>query len=801
MRAASAAAALALALLFATAAPAMAVGPPVPAEAAEVEGQVLSRRGAPVAEAQLVLLRRGSDGSEAPVEATDTDRLGRFRIPPVPRGAYVLDVRAPGFGALRYAFEVGAPVEGLALRLDPLDDASAHVAFVYAPQALPGRDGTSTATVTRGGIDAMPGGTTRALNDVLATQPGFTRDDQGAVHVRGNFAGLQLRVDGVTLPPSAQTHLQQLLDAQIVDRAEVILGGLPAEFGENVAGVIDIQTRRPGPKPYAEAQVLYGTYGTLRWQEAGDFRAGPFSIMAAGSAGTTARGLDPPAASPILHDRLHDGHAFLRIEERLGGGDRLQLLGAYGQTHYQIPIDPTLSPLSAAPPGAVRAPDQYGNQPPDFVPFDADPTESELDLFAALTWFHDFGPRAALQVSPFVRDETSTLTCDTARQLGPTADPGQTCSDVTHRVLHAGGAVNQTIALGRHELKTGVWIDAQRNHVDYSAYVRHDASAAGGPDPAATVAGADKVSIALAAVYAQDRIALGKLTLLPGVRLDWQRAAFDGATGDLWGPSVRLGASYLVSPRILAHAFGGYLWQPPTYDAPAAARVLGLVAPGQPIAAQLYAEDDAYAEVGLGADLVRALRVTATAWGRLSWHTLDDAEVGDTALTADYNYLRGRAAGLELGAVWTVLRRLHGFANATFELSQGTGIASAAYLFTPAQLAYTGHQATDNAQRVIANGGFDLADLAARTHLDALVTFGSGLRTGPVNAATLPAAAIVDLTLRHRFELPLRPELAIDVRNLFDVVYAYRIATGSLSGSAYGPLRTVDVRLILPFGS
>ena len=79
----------------------------------------------------------------------------------------------------------------------------------------------------------------------------------------------------------------------------------------------------------------------------------------------------------------------------------------------------------------MRAPDQYGNQPPDFVPFDADATESELDLFGALTWFHDFGPRATLQVSPFVRDETSTLSCDTARQLGATADPGQTCSDVT----------------------------------------------------------------------------------------------------------------------------------------------------------------------------------------------------------------------------------------------------------------------------------------------------------------------------------------------------------------------------------
>ena len=66
--------------------------------------------------------------------------------------------------------------------------------------------------------------------------------------------------------------------------------------------------------------------------------------------------------------------------------------------------------------------------------------------------------------------------------------------------------------------------------------------------------------------------------------------------------------------------------------------------------------------------------------------------------------------------------------------------------------------------------------------------------------ATLPASTIVDVTLRHRFDIPLRPELAIDVRNLFDVVYAYRISTGSLAGTAYGSLREVDLRLMIPWG-
>jgi hypothetical protein len=214
----------------------------------------------------------------------------------------------------------------------------------------------------------------------------------------------------------------------------------------------------------------------------------------------------------------------------------------------------------------------------------------------------------------------------------------------------------------------------------------------------------------------------------------------------------------------------------------------------------LRAELDLYAEAGIAAQPVPQVRITATPWVRFSRHTVDDSEVGDTALTADYNYDHGRAAGFEVGTVWALWQRLHGFANATFALSQGAGVASARYLFTPAQLAFTGYQATDNAQAVSANVGLDLADQAGSTHLAALVTFGSGLRTGPTNNATLPASTVVDVTLRHRFDVPLRPELAIDVRNLFDVVYAYRIATGSLAGTAYGSLREVDVRLMIPWG-
>ena len=86
------------------------------------------------------------------------------------------------------------------------------------------------------------------------------------------------------------------------------------------------------------------------------------------------------------------------------------------------------------------------------------------------------------------------------------------------------------------------------------------------------------------------------------------------------------------------------------------------------------------------------------------------------------------------------------------------------------------------------------------THLSGLLNYGSGLRTGPISDETVPSHVTFDLSLRHRFDLAshVRPEVALDVFNLFNEIYAYRIGTGYI-GSAYGPLRRVDVRVVIPF--
>ena len=302
-------------------------------------------------------------------------------------------------------------------------------------------------------------------------------------------------------------------------------------------------------------------------------------------------------------------------------------------------------------------------------------------------------------------------------------------------------------------------------------------------------------------MYAQDKISVGKWTILPGVRLDAQHASYPGTDEpplSLVGPSGRLGTSYAITDDLVVHAFGGYLWQPPiVLDGPVAARILDPSLAGQAIPNDLKAETDLSGEVGIADRVLRRIKLGVTVWGRVTYNQIDRQTVGNTNLYVTYNYARGRAAGAEAYSVGTISPLLDGFANVMVQMGQGEGVSSEKYLFTPAELAFKGWGTLDHVQLVTVNTGFDLHDASKATHLSGLVNYGSGTRTGFYDTEHVPSHSTLDLTLRHRFDVPFRPEVAFDVFNVFDEVYPTRIGNGYI-GSAYGALRHVDVRLTVP---
>jgi outer membrane cobalamin receptor len=669
-----------------------------------------------------------------------------------------------------------------------------------------GQTGSSVSVVSRKDIQALPGGDAQTLTQIALTQPGFTPDSfgpDGTVHIRGAEMGVLYVLDGIPMPGGLAGQFTDVLPTGLVQSLRLISGGQPVEFGPNAGGVVDVTTRRGAGQPEGAMQMVYGTYNRAQPSAWYSQAYGKADVFASGTFLSTQRGLDTPAATPILHDAEISGSAFARVDYRPREGERVELLARYSQQRFEIPIDPTLLPLSAGPPGAMRGPDMYGNSPPQFVPYNANPVEFERDLFVTAAYSHAL-PAGSVMLAPYVRYSYGDLTCDPNGSLGPTADPGSVCANVARRLIHEGqNAVYAWNVGATQKWKAGLVVDDAQSAVNYTQFTRDDGLPWGGPNPALTVSGQDDTNILSAGAFVQDEIRWGRLKVFPGLRADVQNAMFSG-TGQpnllLGGPSARLGLSYELTKELMLHGFIGYLWQPPSaVDAAVAARVLVPGLAGHAVPVDVKAEKDESAEFGLTYRIPERFEATLTGFGRLAQDTLDVLTVGSTDLVEDYNYVRGRAVGAEFAYRATANKYLKGLGNFSWNIVEGQGIDSARFLFTPQQIAYPGWQLLDHMQEWTINVGLDLHDESEQTHLAVLFQYASGLRTGPDNNETVPGHTLWNLTLRHRFDCAWHAEVAVDVFNALDAVYAIRIANG-LVGSAYGALRQVDLRVTVPFG-
>ena len=248
------------------------------------------------------------------------------------------------------------------------------------------RTGSSVSTVTRPMLEALPGGDTQPLPYVLASQPGFVPDTFGLLHTRAADGGISYVIDGIPLLTVPVGQFSSFIPMRLVQQLRIITGGFPAEYGFGMGAVIDVTTRHAIGGPSGQAQLVYGSYQTVIPSFNYAQEVGKVSVITGGSFETTERGLDPPSVSPILHDKMMTGSGFARVDYILGEHDRVEVIALYSQTHYQVPIDPTILPLSDAPSGATRGNDSYGNPPTVFVPYSANPIEDERDMLLAASY-------------------------------------------------------------------------------------------------------------------------------------------------------------------------------------------------------------------------------------------------------------------------------------------------------------------------------------------------------------------------------------------------------------------------------
>jgi outer membrane receptor for ferrienterochelin and colicin len=206
-------------------------------------------------------------GASVTIEGTSqgaaTNLDGYFVILNVAPGTY--RVSASGVGYIKkITSDVKVSID-LTTRLD-ISIASTVVnvgeeVVVTAERAVLKKDLTSSeAHVDAAAIKSMP---VREVNDVLQLQAGITVDRGGGVHIRGGRSSeVTYWVDGVSVSDMYDGSQSVQVDNNAVQELQVISGTFNAEYGQAMAGIVNIVTK-DGDQSYRGSVSAYaGGYAT-----------------------------------------------------------------------------------------------------------------------------------------------------------------------------------------------------------------------------------------------------------------------------------------------------------------------------------------------------------------------------------------------------------------------------------------------------------------------------------------------------------------------------------------------------------
>ncbi len=681
-----------------------------------------------------------------------------------------------------------APVEVKARR-DRLDDAR---------NSLSPETGSTVYRFDRTDIARLPLGDATPLNQVLLRAPGVVGDSFGQLHVRGDHANLQYRINGVVIPESI-SGFGQALDTRFAAQLNVLTGALPAQYGYRTAGIVDIRTRGPGgagarpqaadPENAGSVDVVVGSRGHREASADVGGTAGRLQYFVTGSWLQNEIGIENPTASRnAVHDDTRQAKGFAYLSYLLGDQSRLSLMLASATSRFQIPNVP----------GEAPAFDVAGATVPASIDLDAN--QRERNTFEVLSFQSRLGDGTDYQVSLFSRNSGVHYRPD---PIGDLAYNG-VAADVQRKNVASGLQLDASRALGdAHTLRAGLFLQQERSTVDTASTVfPADADGNATSTVPIAIADADHLSGHLYGVYLQDEWQpTSALTVNYGVRYD--RTTTVG-TESQWSP--RVGAVYQLGSDTRVHAgYARYFTPPPTekIDTTSVAKFAGTTnALPSDANTAVRAERSHYVDVGVSHQLTPQVTVGADAYARRVAHLQDEGQFGNALVYSAFNFQRAKVMGLELSASYRG-ERLSGYANVGVSRAVGKGIESGQFNFDGDELAYISSHWVhlDHDQTVAAAAGVSYK-LDDATTVGADVLYGSGLRRGFANTEHLAAAAQVNASIVRSFAFDAlgRFDVHVSAINLLDRVAQLRDGSGiGVGAPQYAPRRTLYLGLSRPF--
>ena len=653
--------------------------------------------------------------------------------------------------------------------------------------------GASRFDFTPNAIGSIPQGDQAPINQVILRAPGVAQDSFGQVHVRGDHGNLQYRLDGVQLPEGLSLF-SNALTTQYAHKMSLITGALPAQYGFQTAGILDITLKSGTTAPGAEATMTGGSYDWLQPSFSYGGSSGKIDYFATGQFLHNAIGIENPTSSSWpIHDTTDQWHGLAKVTGIIDDQTRVSFIAGGSNARFQIPNNPNQAPgftVAGSTNFDSALLDQRQWESTYFGMVSLQNHTDALDFqlsgftrYSNLTYQPDpYGDLMFNGIAPWARRETLAV--------GLQGDGSWKATD-SHTVR--GGFLVQR----EHSLQR---TDAQVLPVDAFGNPTSD-------QPLGIVQGGDNIGW-LYGVYLQDEWKLTEsLTVNYGLRFD----VTDGITQEnqlsprvnvVWQPddmwTLHAGYARYFTPPPLAQVNNG-----------AIAATLGTTAaPALTTNDAVRAERANYFDAGVEMRPTDDLKFGLDAYYKTATNLLDEGQFGAPIIFTSFNYAYGEVKGVELTGSfdkgpWSL------YGNVAWSEAKGTQINSAQFNFSPAELAfiqnnwiYLDHNQSWTGSAGAAYTFNRTSDYATRVSADFI--YGNGLRKTVVtpNDQSLPGYAVINFSAAQK--VPIKgtrgATVRFDVLNLLDNSYQLRDGTGvGVGAPQFGLRRTFLVSLTQKF--
>jgi outer membrane cobalamin receptor len=458
-----------------------------------------------------------------------SDDSGALIVKRLPYGLYQIAINQQGFAPLSQPIEVRSALPGeyaIKLSLAPVNAA----VTVNADNTLvdPHQPGTVNRIGTQSIQDRLTSLPGRSLQDLVDSQPGWLYEGDAVLHPRGSEYQTQFVVDGIPLIDNRSPSFGPEIEADDVDSVGVYTAGIPAEYGRQMGGVVEVNTARNTKNGlHGQAILSGGSFDT-----AGAF-AQVQEVWGKNALGVSAEGsMTSHYLNPVVPQNYTNtgttGDFSARYERDVTAKDRISFNVRHELARFEVPNEQL---QQAA--GQLQ-------------------TRGNFETMGTISYQHIFSSDMVADLHGMVRDNSNDLDSNAL------SAPMIALQHDRFREGYFKGTFS--VHRGRQEWKAGVESDALFLHENFSYAITDPAQFDDGT-PATFAFVAHRPDLEQSA-FVEDLIRLGKWTVSAGLRWDhYQLLANQNAL------SPRLSFSrYFPSADLVAHFSYDRAFQTPSFE-------------------------------------------------------------------------------------------------------------------------------------------------------------------------------------------------------------------------------------------